>query len=63
MTYVAGLIALGLVIACAYFLYSVQYPKPGTRPSFLKVILQVPVGIVLLLSALTSCSAFFDKAY
>lgn len=41
---------LAVATLCARFLYEVKFPKPGTRPGFLRVLLVAPVSIVFAIS-------------
>lgn len=51
--------ALAIAVVSARFLYDVKYPKPGTRPSFLRVLLVGPVSIVFVIAGLTGFMGTF----
>ena len=43
---------LFIALLSARFLYEVKFPKPGTRPGFLQVLLVAPVSVVFAISGL-----------
>jgi hypothetical protein len=51
--------ALAIAGVSARFLYDVKYPKPGTRPSFLRVLLVVPVSIVFVIAGIAGLMGIF----
>lgn len=53
------LAALAIAGVSARFLYEVKYPRPGTRPSFWRVLLVGPVSIVFVIAGLTGVMGIF----
>lgn len=53
------LAALAIAAVSARFLYEVKYPRPGTRPSFWRVLLVGPVSIVFVIAGLTGFMGIF----
>lgn len=45
-SFLITLVLLAIALATGRFLYEVKFPQPGTRPSFLRVLLVAPVSIV-----------------
>ena len=54
-----SLVALAIAAFAARFLYEVKYPKPGTRPSFLRVLMVGPVSIVFVIAGITGVMGLF----
>lgn len=48
-----------IAIACGRFLYEVKYPRPGTRPSYWRVLLVAPVSLLFVVTAIPSAMGVF----